>query len=858
MLSDYLLRRKCTLRSECLSVPAYPIECLQRFKRLQSSQALNAKTLDRLLYDAIPGASPGLSRVLLAIKRAAHRLTAIKRPLVDSLSLHVVDAHLKDSIDQYSKVTDEVQCSESELAVAYLEYIDSYLMRLCAAASNELFIAAVQLSGWGLYLRIKDFIESELAFHQRDSQCRRRLVSLLYRNAVRPTPFGTFVEVSLHSLSGACSKDLPGYRRVQLSRILLAWMEQQMRSHRDMRYELPIRINNTLAVINGKVEFFTRGPDGTSLTFGSERHVSLTLTRPLGLILKVAKVGENVPFAALVAILTSDGHSTDRATAYLESLIEIGACELGPFVNDGHWDRAKAISEALDKLDSSIARSCSATFTELYRLEREFAESDVETRGHLIKRVHETVLEFCEVVNTERVSLSDMRSYFYEDMIGPESPNEVVSEALLKAQGDFDRLQRLLPVITTNRLEQVMLYELFCTTYGRDANVSLLDFYRHFAKLPQNVLSQAMRGEGSELARPWMNARTELREKLLNQRRSGHLGKRIILDNSWVDELTDSLPREYSPSVSVAYQMQLASEAMESPLVINGATIGHAVRFAKYRHIGGAFQPATSEQAVFHLAGLSLGRIRCDIAAGFAQNSNLRNCTTEYDIEYPRSIADRTQLRSVYTLRDLCVVPDNEMCCLRLVHRDTGAPIDFIPSTSLFPTAGPCLYRFLHLFSPFFIYHGGLWSAISGDRLPIGEYPSVQMGTLTLDKSQVRVELSVVPPVPPPEVTSWRFIDSVNDWRILVGLPPRGFFHVIDNSSAEKDEWLDAVKKWVAKARHMRLRQPHYIDFSNPLLCEVLCTQLLGVKKGTLVVSECLPDPFLTEHTTEYVIENNI
>jgi hypothetical protein len=729
-------------------------------------------------------------------------------------------------------------------------------------------LAATEEVALGLHLSARSLVESvrrlaTLRLQHDDKRARRTrqtLVSFLFRIALKPSPFGTFTDVGAHAWTQSPGLDHQIRRReVRLSRMLLDWMEYELCRLEDCRDQLPLRVNNTVRQSDACVQFLSRGPNGSPHMFGAERFVRLPITEPLLAILKLAS-GSTTSGEVMIE-LGRLGIPEDRLRTYLERLVEIGLLERSLGLPDQEPEYARAMSEALRHVTGERAATCTAALAEMTRIESAMAEASSVSRMAQMAELSQAVERFATAVDRP-VPDDEAAPYFYENGVST-GVGASWDAGLLEREGAMlGLIVQVLRLFDFSTIERLGLYRLFVETAGTDGSVDLLDFYHSFAKLGIRVISELMRGAGDHKAREVSRLARDFFDHVSTHDTADGT---MRLDEGWLRTFVAGFPAFLSPLPSVSVRLQRITSEGSVPLwVVNGVGPGHGSRFSRFCSMpNGAHSDWSLHAAVAEQIRRRWPR-QADLAVVLGVNTNIHPPLSAIEVEYPRSRANRDAGRVLH-LSDLMVRADHERSCLMLIDKADGRRIDLVPLTFLFPAGGPSLYRFLFGFGPFLNPPRRIWDNVpalqSGNPVCL---PRLQVGHFSLERRTWRVPTAILKVLTPIRPRSVEGMLALERMRVSLDLPRECFFRVLLDESQNPDaEWADEPQHWAVEARRSRREKPHYIDFRNPLLTELLLKRLVATEVGTVLFQECLPstaeyaDDAAPKSAEEYVVELN-
>ena len=859
------LCRRCSLPWRQLSglVPNRTWQLLQARTESRAIRNTLQETLLAALYRLVPGAPPAERRALIALQRDLHN-DRLPAPRLLDLAQQRLDASqyqtLMDWVDRWNREENLLQ----EARAALHAEIFAARQQLARLASSESFQRGIQLSGAVLRRNMESFVKAVAASEDIPAHVLRKtegtLISFLYRMALKPSPFASFVEIVAQRWDspgepGATSDPV---HIVRLSMIMLRWMERELTQIEEYRARLPIWLNNTVRCTGNTIEFFTRGADGSEQMFRGERFVSLPTSTYLRSVLEALRQ-QTSDRTELVACLMKAGAKAEQAGAFVERLVEIGLLERGLGLPDQERHYARRMAEQLASFADERAQRCAALLMRLADIEQEFAAAPAKQRNQLLAEIQDHLRSFVQILDIQEdvgqvVALlaDDTRSLLFEDVGSVGTPHSWCPASLEAEKENLAVLSQLLPLFDEALIERVGLYEYFASLYGPEGVCDdILDFYRHFAKLDSRAVSTIMAGADNPHVRTIKELRRAFCEHLRERLHDQPLALELELDQEWTRQFIQQFPAFIAPWQSMAYRLQfIGTPHKRGGLVINGITTGYGAAFSRFCDL---FDLPAGEQA-WSLGDEVSQAIRrrthdaeqVDITTVLGVNTNLHPRLTRLEIEYPRSrsIGDP---EGVLSLRDVRVVADAGQKRLVLYSKRDGQRLNLVPLNFLFPSAAPNLYRFLCVFAPFVSFRTGFWSRYLsyGDESEQGRtyFPRLKLGNVVIERQTWAYRVDTLDRLDVQELDDMELLLAAQAWRARLALPHHGFFRFIDMSrpGSSIPDWIEMARNWAMSARRARLRKPHYLDFANPFLLKVFFKQLGGDARGTMMFQECLP-----------------
>jgi len=840
-VAGLILSRRCALDFAALAPlgAGSALATLADAERLAGSCAEAAEALAGDLFALVTRCSEAERRTILAVKRAVHNQRDVS-PEQAAVLVSLGGPALGEALDRYARARADALDARRRSEMQFEQAIDSGRNAIAALAADENFLKALHLSGRQLVESAWRYSRGVLVEGRCDKASRKmeaRLVSFLYRMALKPSPFGSFVELRFHARKSAPDAEAAVTRHVVVARMLLLWLVNNLLRYPPIAAEASLRLNPLISWQADRLSFFRRAEEGARDMFGRERFVDLPRRPAVERLLVEAGRQGSVP--ALVQELVRQGEDEGTVRAVLERLIECGAIERFLPIPDQTLRYARAAAEAFAAMPGEAAREAARAFAAIDAIETELAEADVTERIALVGRLYEQI-EAASAVSGDSVPGPDgIKTYFYEE-VGSRVPAEaIVPEIPQPVVADLADLTPVIGMFDEILIERLALYHFFRERFGHSgAPVPLLDVYKAFSSLPPDEIDRRLAGGDC----PEVAALSALRREWIQDVRAclSQVGGEEVDFRAVGPELFDRpLPPFVRPWASASFYLQPSDSAFGGPIAMNGATMGHGAAMARFcsvlderAELGEVLRE--SDERAFPDAR------RADLTAVLGTNTNLHPPLWAEQIEYPGSLA-ADDGRPVLHLTDLAVSADPERHGLVLTTRGDPRPLALTPLNALYPTIGPSLYRFLSLLSPYGNFRSRAWLLHLTDRgRGLSGLPRLRYGSLVLQRRCRILGAQASAPLAEADPMTLEGLAAFEAWRGEHGLPRRGFYSgFAEAGSGRGASTVEAVLK---QSRQMRLRKPHFYDFSNPFLMRALRAHLSAHPGLSLLFEECLPD----------------
>ncbi|GAA1542486.1 lantibiotic dehydratase [Kribbella lupini] len=351
-----------------------------------------------------------------------------------------------------------------------------------------------------------------------------------------------------------------------------------------------------------------------------------------------------------------------------------------------------------------------------------------------------------------------------------------------------------------------------------------------------------------------------------------HLRDLSAADSEPVEEIrlgpdfVDAVRRELPPAEQVAqpwsFFVQLAAGPQDpGRLVLNQAYAGLTLMFSRFAHSldteGTRARDLISEILRDYAPD---GAVLAELRGGYeTTNLNVHPAVTQYEIVCPGDASTRPKDEQI-ALDDLFLVHDAVADRVRLMSRRLGREVVPVYLGFLMPMALPEIQQILLCFSPSGMAQIDLWAG-TGDPIPVDgiqSYPRLVLGDLVLQRRMWKLNTADFPFRDPGHSDAEHLL-RVRRWRLDHGLPTR-LFAQIDNAAAKSavDDGAAPDTPETPGAERKAGRKPLPVDFDSWMSLQLLEQLALGAS-ARIVLTEANPDTdqlWLTdEHGRPHVCE---
>lgn len=869
-ISPYVTGRICRLgvdRLSSLSADSFWAD-VQRAEAAGAYAAQVGEETSDALLPLVQAAGEQRGR-LVALRRDIHngRLTRVRH----ALKRDDIPDEVRIRIAPWLDAAEQAAVLKESLPGRYDDWIAQWRHAAADLFYHDSIAGAVQLSGEGLYASIERYIKADCGATWKPAKARSveaSLTNFFYRAALKPSPFGRFVTVSAFPADSVRS-DAVGERDehsvVRANRVLVNWLFG-LSTFADLESEIAhVSLNSTLEVTDELLRYVAN-----SRELGARGYCGYAVVRlkKEGVLRDLVDLLQTGPASAAecVALLAAKIEDRKKATTVLNALVASGLLFMRAATPEQDPRYLKALVAGVAKDPSDRAALVAAPLTSLVEMEAHYAESSLERRADMLAQVRDQVGRLTERLMIDGPPAESLKAPVYEDVVASTTPSSWDRAVVESHLPTLDALGDLAAIMDYGQLKRIGLYAFSRSVGGM---MSLTDLFEKFVALPTAGQDDVLAGRSCEEAEVFLAERRSFKSALVDAMQ--------VDDDGWTFSAADlkdavGLVPHAARAESITFRLQMALDASApsgTGLIVNGVNTGFGAFFSRFcGELGAAEDNSWSLEAAVreHLAAQFPHQ--ADVNAVFGLNFNIHPRLAGAVIDYPGGVVPATANRLL--LKDLVAVPDDEHQTVRVVHRETGAPVDLMPMNFLIPLWSPPLYKMIEALSPTILYPWRVAADLVGG--PPGTV-SVETRRLTVDGVVIDRRSWTLPASECPYLEELAKGDlaailAFDEWRQAQGWPLHAF--VLCQTVAEYD-LLGGRNPLLARSldrvTHMRkaaVHKPMFVDFRNPMLLRSLARTATSRPDTVLFVRECLPDiadydsPLLGATAEEFFVEVNL
>ncbi|MEV8373856.1 lantibiotic dehydratase [Kribbella sp. NPDC056861] len=757
--------------------------------------------------------------------------------------------------------------------------------------------SAVLLQSEVLEKNMDRYLDPTRKVDKHGRQVERTLLELLYRAALKTSPFSTLTSVGLGRFSDTATRPRPEptsleqRSTVRLNIAVLARLSAVVLADSTLRSGLRVALAPGASSDGETMRYVRRrtasGSDPDAVVAIDNVHEDLFFL-PGGPALDdvVTLTREDRPTVTELSrqiAAKAEGRSPEESDQLIGHLLRLGFL-LAPDlqIDLRSSDPTKVLIVALLAQDHPTLQQLAASLQAAVDLIDAYPGTPARGRAAVLRDVRDHVRACFELLGASDQLVP--RTVIYEDTTitgdGMDVDRGLWERTLLP---DLADLADLLPAFDLNVSRRLTAKGFFKARYGIGGDCADVvrfchEFQRDFFD-PYTRRSMRRRQFDDDNAfvpqENWFKLQDIVAVDKAREAASLHLRDLRTADPSEVEEIrlgpdfVDAVRRELPPGEQLAqpwsFFVQLASGDQEpGRLILNQAYAGLTLMFSRFAHSldteGTRARDLISEVLRDYSPD---GAVLAELRGGYeTTNLNVHPAVTQYEIVCPGDASTRPKDEQI-ALEDLFLVHDAVADRVRLMSTRLGREVVPVYLGFLMPMALPEIQQILLCFSPSGMAQIDLWAG-TGDPIPVDgiqSYPRLVLGDLVLQRRMWKLNTSVFP-FRDPRHSDAEHLLKVRRWRLDHGLPSR-LFAQIDNAAAKSavddgaaPDTPDAPE--TPGAERKAGRKPLPVDFDSWMSLQLLEQLALGAS-ARIVLTEANPDTdelWLTdEHGRPHVCE---
>ncbi|GAA2070127.1 lantibiotic dehydratase [Actinomadura alba] len=746
--------------------------------------------------------------------------------------------------------------------------------RARAVLADDALRCAVLLQSEVLERSMDRYLDPGRRLDKSGRQIERTLLELLYRAALKTSPFSTLTSVGLGRFTAGSMRPAPqptSLRQrstVRLNVAVLARLSAVILADPELRSEISVALAPG-ASTDGEITRYVRrrttagaAPDAVVALDDVHEDLFFLPSGPaLNDVVTIAGQTRLTLRELSERVATADDRSAEAADRLVGHLLRLGFL-LAPDlqIDLRSADPAAAFATALAAQVHPTVRRVAAILTEAGQVIARYGTTPARGRAALLTEVRRLVREAFDLVGAPDRLVP--HTLLYED-------TTITGDGMATDRGVWERealpslatLADILPAFDLSLPRRLTALGFFRARYGSGGRCDDVERFCHefqrdfFSPYGQRSMRRRAFDEGNNhvpqenwFKLPEIAALDRAREAaslhLRGVRPEDGTAEEIRLGPEFAAAVRAHLSPVRRFDQSWSFFVQLASATGrpgDGRLVLNQAYSGMTLMFSRFAHSldeGGA-------GARRLLAGTLRrhtppGAVLAELRGGYeTTNLNIHPCVTDYEIVCPGDISTRPHEEQI-PLDDIVMVHDEQADRVRLMSKRLGREVIPLYLGFLLPMALPEVQQVLLCFAPGGMAQIDLWAG-TGEPVPaegITMYPRLVLGDLVLQRRMWKLDTKAFP-FRDPRHTDAEHLLRVHRWRREHSLPDRVFAQI--DASGRADTLAEDSEATQPDSDRKTVRKPLPVDFDSWMSLQLLEQLALGAS-SRLVLTECSPD----------------
>lgn len=557
----------------------------------------------------------------------------------------------------YNRILKIVESRTVEFESLFEKEVEQQRLKIQQLAKQPNFQKALPLSSISFAKRLQRYLDGNpIDFKKKELQTERTVMQYLARMAAKTSPFSSFTTLSYGKIQEqeiifkAKTKNTKNTSNYRYNNQILELFQTLFLSKIDFLSKLNIQINPTLEKENNEYRFLVNHQNIESFQTIEQQDFLLVIEK---------KFEEKPTFVVndLIFSITNDYEiETESVINFLMELVAIGFFEIDFGFNATTENWLISLRDYIAKVPCT-SRIDIEFVDKLIQNLNDFPNADLTQRIKILENAHQIINEFIHRFFGKNISLElSLEQLIYEDIANnfQFSFDKKAVDKLINPLHDL--LQQVHFLQGKERLQMTFFFK---NHFGKNVEVSLLDFYEQYYKIGKKIEEKnipTIQAE-AELLKKWSK---EVRKLVKKKYVKGEVLKLEIADLQLINK---KLEIQLIPlnNISLSCFAQVFEEENELKAVVNAVSAG-------YGKMVGRFLKLMPESFTKDLKSSNLQLRQADkrqvenVDASFF-NANLHPAFFDLEIETPNSQNQLSEKQRV-KVSDLKIRYENEKLIL--------------------------------------------------------------------------------------------------------------------------------------------------------------------------------------------------
>src|SRR6185436_7107105 len=205
-------------------------------------------------------------KIFINVKRDIHNHRSLRQAEVSKIQ-NGNNSSLHNLLESYTRKKRNLDDSLEKISGLYINETEDVRKQLISLSAEEIFKQGIVLSSADIFHSLNNYIKNEKKLSSKKQyQVENGLIKYLSRFYAKTSPFSTFTSIGLLKLNAAGEKYVPLEYPAKSSALksfvsvnnnIYLLFKSHLVNHETLKYKIPLKLNPTLVIENGKYVFLT-------------------------------------------------------------------------------------------------------------------------------------------------------------------------------------------------------------------------------------------------------------------------------------------------------------------------------------------------------------------------------------------------------------------------------------------------------------------------------------------------------------------------------------------------------------------------------------------------------------------------
>lgn len=763
-----------------------------------------------------------IQNIVQNFRRDIHNGRTLRTKSINAV-FNIVSDFQEKKILQYSDLLNRKDNLLKQFNSIYIDELKLKREILKEVTKNEILLKGLSLASITLVKQLKKQESQTIEFKGKFNKMELSLIKYLSRASLKTSPFSTFtltnfatllennqfIEIKNEELT------IKSEVNITINNLIFYLILSLLKNHFEVYSQLPIKINSTISFENNIYKYFINQNNHESIK-------SIHSNNSLKSIFDFLKEkNKEINFLDLIKYCKTIIEAEEQNIInFLNNLLNEGFIEfdirISPLDSNWAYTLNQYIKSRFNTYNSQILTETIDILNSLMSYKAKFVDSNSNDRVNILEEINLLLITYFEkhqkennLVNNEKYSSlinSNLYKLFYEDI---KFKHEIIidNKYTKTVVENFHEFVSAFYDLDYFALKRKELYNFFCSIYGIQDEVKLIDFYEEYYKLnySENIESE------------FTIQHNILKEKFQEYEDYGDVIviKRIQNDNSKIN-------RNITSFCSFFQISDLEADG-NLTAVLNSLSIGYGKMFSRF--LNNDLNSKIFKEFKIANTKYSESFINAEVQDGSYFNANIHPPLMNFEIKFPGVNSNFNEefqipINDIYLKAD---INENEIF---LFSKNHGSPLNIFDLGFQIRHERSELYKLLSNFT-------------LAKSIPIKS--TFQIFNKVQHKENITIE---------PRIIYKNIVLQRKSWRINIS---EGQIYALSKTNKEDDaNYYIRINKWrkenqipeeifvTLESETNGNNKPQYVNFTNIFLVKILADLFLHVK-NQIVLTEMLP-----------------